>query len=100
MIFLSFSFYVKSIIEFPTVWKSRLNQRATITVFTENSTFFRQINVYTTKVTKELISRKFLSVIAFYNIQLFTKWTGRNEIITSRDGKILTARDGNDSYLK
>ena len=28
------------------------------------------------------------------NIQLFTKWTGRNEIITSRDGKILTARDG------
>ena len=34
------------------------------------------------------------------NIQLFTKWTGRNEIITSRDGKILTAHDGNGSYLK
>ena len=36
-------------------------------LLTEKSTFFRQINGFTNKeVTKELISRKFLSVIAFY----------------------------------
>ena len=38
----------------------------TITIFTEKLPFFRQINISTKEVTKELISRKFLSVIAFY----------------------------------
>ena len=33
----------------------------------ENCHFFRQINVFTKEVTKEMISRKFLSVIAFYS---------------------------------
>ena len=33
----------------------------------ENLHFFRQINVFTNKVTKEMISRNFLSVIAFYS---------------------------------
>ena len=37
-----------------------------ITIFTERLPFFRQINISTKEVTKELISRKFLSVIAFY----------------------------------
>ena len=37
----------------------------TITVFIEKSTFFRQINGFTKEVAKKLISRKFLSVIAF-----------------------------------
>ena len=32
----------------------------------KNEHFFRQINVFTNEVAKELISRKFLSVIAFY----------------------------------
>ena len=34
---------------------------------TNSLTFFRQINGFTKEVTKELISRKFLSVIAFYS---------------------------------
>ena len=34
--------------------------------------FFRQINVFTKEDTKELISRKFLSVIVFYSI--FPHW--------------------------
>ena len=33
----------------------------------KNHHFFRQINAFTKEVTKELISRKFLSVIAFYS---------------------------------
>ena len=36
-------------------------------VFTENYNFFRQCNDFTKEVTKEIISRKFLSVIAFYS---------------------------------
>ena len=36
--------------------------------FPVKSTFSRQINVFTKEVTKELISRKFFSVIAFYSI--------------------------------
>ena len=43
----------------------------TIIVFTEKVTFLRQINVSTKHVTKELISRKFLSVIV---IQKFRKF--------------------------
>ena len=36
----------------------------------------------------------------FENIQFFTKWTGKNEILTSRDGKIYTASDVKQhSYL-
>ena len=34
----------------------------------QNQHFFRQINAFTKEVSKELISRKFLSVIAFYSI--------------------------------
>ena len=44
-------------VHFHTV--SRQNK---ITIFTQKLPFFRQINVF----TKELMSRKFLSVIAFY----------------------------------
>ena len=33
----------------------------------KNQHFFRQINVFTKEVTNELISRNFLSVIAFYS---------------------------------
>ena len=33
----------------------------------ENQNFFRQISVFTKEVAKELISRKFLSVNAFYS---------------------------------
>ena len=36
-------------------------------VLRKNQHFFRQINVLTKEVTKELISRKFFSVIAFYS---------------------------------
>ena len=35
-------------------------------ILCKNEHFFRQINIFTKEVTKELISRKFLSVIAFY----------------------------------
>ena len=38
-----------------------------ITIFTEKSTFSRQTNVFTKEVTKELISRKFLILVAFYS---------------------------------
>ena len=37
-----------------------------ISVFTEKWPFFRQINVFTKEITKEFISRKFLSVITFH----------------------------------
>ena len=48
-----------------------------ITVLTEKSRFFsRQINSLTKEVTKELISRKFLSVIAL-RID-FTKYSENN----------------------
>ena len=53
----------------------------------EKSTFFRQTNVFTTKVTKELISRKFLSVIAFYTFPLLCGLflSGSNSVkLTSR----------------
>ena len=41
----------------------------TITNFIlENQQFFRQINVFTKEVTKEVISRKFLSVTALYRV--------------------------------
>ena len=33
---------------------------------TEKSIFFRQINVFTKEVTKELVSRNYLSMIMFY----------------------------------
>ena len=56
----------------------------TITILWENQHFFRQINILTKEVTKELISRKNLSVIAFYStfphcvvcwkINVFTKF--------------------------
>ena len=36
-------------------------------ILCKNEHFFRQINIFTKEVTKELISRKFLSVIAFYS---------------------------------
>ena len=47
--------------------------KTTITVFTGKSTFFRQINVFTKKVTKELISRKFLSVIELKHCTVWKK---------------------------
>ena len=43
-------------------WKSRQKK---ITVFMVKSTFFWQINVFIKEVSKELISWKFLSEIAF-----------------------------------
>ena len=38
--------------------------------FRKNQHFIHQINVFTKEVTKELISRKFLRVIAFYSVLL------------------------------
>ena len=40
---------------------------STVVWLRKNQHFFRQINVYTKEFTKELISRKFLSVIAFFS---------------------------------
>ena len=50
------------------VWKSRQKRDHTTVMFLRviKQHFFRQINISTKEITKELISRKFLSVIAFY----------------------------------
>ena len=49
-----------------TEWKSRQKQDRNLCFYGKRNTFFRQINVFTKVITKELISRKFLSVITFH----------------------------------
>ena len=49
------------------MWKSR-QKHDRRSLFYGKINIFRQINVFTEEVTKELISRNFLSVIAFYSI--------------------------------
>ena len=57
-----------------------------ITFFTENSTLFRQINEFTKEDTKELISRKFFSVMAFYSIfPHSTVWKFRNFTLSTKN---------------
>ena len=56
--------YVKSMhLAYPQCGKVVKN---TITIFKEKLPFFRQINAFTKEITKELISRNILCVIAFY----------------------------------
>ena len=64
-IFLPIRFYVKSIVELHTVEKSSKTRSP---LLRKKHNFFRQINIFTKEVTKELISRKFFSVNAFYCI--------------------------------
>ena len=49
----------------------------TRTVFTEIQHFSRQINTFTEEVTTELISWKFLSVVAFYSTEFLTGYQTR-----------------------
>ena len=51
----------------PPTQCGKSSKARSITVFTEKTRFFRQIDDFTKEVTKELISRKFLIVIAFYS---------------------------------
>ena len=46
----------------------KIRQKHNYCFYEKFQQFFRQINVFTKEVTKELISRKFLSVIAFHII--------------------------------
>ena len=57
------------------MYKSRKKTRS----LRKNQHFFRQINGFAKEITKELISRKFLSVIAFSQVQV---WKSRNFILT------------------
>ena len=49
----------------------------------KNQDFFRQINGFTKEVTKELISRKFLSLIAFYSTFPHCDTLGCKSVVTS-----------------
>ena len=50
-----------------TVWCGKILYNA-ITIFTEKSTFFRQINNFTEGLSKKLTSRKFLRVVTFFRV--------------------------------
>ena len=63
-----------------TVWKSTIKRDHN---FTEKSTFFRQINVFTKEVTKELNSRNFFCVIAFWNTFPHCSQCGKSQVFVS-----------------